>query len=81
MSLINVHAAKTHLSKLIERALAGENIVIARDNVPAVRLVPVEEAQPERVFGAWRGRATVTDSFFEPLSEAELHAWNGETPE
>jgi prevent-host-death family protein len=80
MSLINVHAAKTHLSRLIERALAGEDIVIARDNVPAVRLVPVAVERPQRVFGSWRGKATVTDAFFEPLDEAELRAWTGDPP-
>ena len=70
---ITIHQAKTHLSRLIERACAGEEIVIARGATPVVRLVPV--SQPKRKFGAMKGRATVTDAFFEPLPDEELEAW------
>ena len=75
MEIVTVHAAKTHLSKLIERALAGEEIVIARGSEPAVKLVPVERPQPRRQFGALKGEFVVTDSFFEPLPPEELDAW------
>ncbi|HSB35789.1 MAG TPA: type II toxin-antitoxin system Phd/YefM family antitoxin [Thermoanaerobaculia bacterium] len=75
MKTVTVHVAKTHLSRLIEKAEAGEEVVIARGKVPVVRLVPVRAEKPRRRFGAFRGRARVSAAFFEPLSESELKAW------
>lgn len=74
MPAINVHKAKTHLSELLDRAIAGEEIVIARAGKPLVRLVPVEERQ-QRQPGIAEGR--VTEAFFEPLPPEELDAWEG----
>jgi prevent-host-death family protein len=71
----SMHAAKTQLSRLVERAEAGEDIVIARGRVPVVRLVPVHAPRVERRFGAMRGRARVTRAFFEQLPVEELAAW------
>ena len=71
MATITVHTAKTTLSRLIERALSGEEIIIARGKVPAVRLVPVATATPKREFGALRGRGRLTAAFFEPLPPEE----------
>ena len=71
----SVHAAKTNLSKLLERAEAGEEVVIARGKTPVVRLIPVRSAPARRRFGAMRGRARVTASFFEPLPADELDRW------
>lgn len=76
MKPVPIHAAKTHLSRLIERACAGEEVVIARGDVPVVRLVPVAAA-PTRVFGALREKIKVDESFFEPLPDAEVDAWEG----
>jgi prevent-host-death family protein len=73
----SVHAAKTQLSRLIERAEAGEEVVIARGRTPVVRLVPINARKVGRRFGAMRGRARVTDAFFAPLPPEELDAWNG----
>ncbi|HET8657268.1 MAG TPA: type II toxin-antitoxin system prevent-host-death family antitoxin [Longimicrobiaceae bacterium] len=75
MEIVNVHAAKTHLSKLIARACAGEEIVIARDSQPMVRLVPVAREEPKRQRGSLEGQVVVPDSFFDPLPEEELEAW------
>lgn len=75
MRIVNVHAAKTHLSRLIEQACAGEEIVIARNNEPAVKLVPIREAQPRRQRGSLEGQVIVPDSFFDPLPDEELDAW------
>ena len=75
MKIVTVHAAKTNLSKLIEQACAGEEIVIARGKEPVVRLVPYAAGKPARVFGAMKGRATLTEAFFEPLPPEELDAW------
>jgi prevent-host-death family protein len=75
MMIVNVHAAKTQLSKLIEAALAGEEVVIARGSEPVVKLVPIETVEPERRFGALKGELVVPDEFFDPLPEDELAAW------
>jgi prevent-host-death family protein len=72
---LNLHEAKTHLSQLIERACAGEEVVIAKAGKPMVRLVPVEQTPTGRSFGALRGRAEVDDAFFDPLPKNELKAW------
>ena len=66
-------AHQTHLSRLIEEACAGEDIIIARGKKPLVRLVPLVQQLCGRVFRAMRGRATVTDAFFEPLPEEGLN--------
>lgn len=58
MTVVNVHEAKTQLSRLIEQALKGEEVVIARNGVPAVKLVQVEPAEatkPKRQPGLWAG--------------------------
>ena len=75
MKVHSIHAAKTHLSRLVERACAGEDIVIARGKTPVVRLVPADVEAPQRRFGAMRGRARVTQAFFDPLADEELAAW------
>ena len=77
MTTVNVHTAKTHLSRLIEQALRGEEVVIARGDKPVVRLVPVDAPQPRRVPGTLKGRLEVPDSFFDPLPEDELKLWEG----
>ncbi len=74
---VTIHTAKTTLSKLIERAHAGEEIVIARGDVPVARLVPIALRAPRRKPGTLRGLIKVPDAFFEPLPEDELEAWDG----
>ena len=71
----SIHAAKTHLSRLIERAEAGDDVVIARDKTPVARLVAVDAIPARRRFGAMKGRATVGRAFFEPLPGDELDQW------
>ena len=73
-----MHEAKTELSRLVERALAGEEVVIARAGVPVVRLVPVV-ARGKRKLGQWAGRVAMADDFCAPLSDEELDAWEGKT--
>jgi prevent-host-death family protein len=74
---VTVHVAKTTLSKLIERARAGEEVIIARGKTPVARLVPISEHAPERRPGTLRGIVKVPDSFFEPLPAEELEGWEG----
>jgi prevent-host-death family protein len=75
MKTHSIHAAKTNLSRLVDRACAGEEVVIAHGKTPVVRLVPVKASAAHRRFGAMRGRARVTRAFFEPLPPAELMGW------
>lgn len=78
MATFTVHQAKSDLSRLMARAEAGEEIIIARRDKPAVKLVRVEDRpKRNRVPGALKGRFTLPDSFFDPLPEEELEAWEG----
>jgi prevent-host-death family protein len=72
----SIHAAKTQLSRLVLRAEAGEDVIIARGSTPVARLTRLRPTRPARRFGAMRGRARVTRAFFEPLPEGELKNWN-----
>lgn len=73
MTVVNVHEAKTHLSRLLDAAVAGEEVIIAKGGRPFVKLAPVIEA--DRTPGAAKGKGRVTEAFFEPLPEDELEAW------
>lgn len=77
MTTVNIREAKTHLSRLLARVEAGEEIVIARRGKPVARLVAYQGSRPTRRFGALRGRLVVDDRFFDPLPESELAAWEG----
>lgn len=69
---INVHDAKTHFSRLLDAAEAGEEIVIAKAGRPCARLGPITVSR-QRTLGFVEG--VVDDSFFEPLDDRELAAW------
>jgi prevent-host-death family protein len=75
METITIHKAKTELSRLIEKACRGEEIVIARGKKPVVRLVAIEDKTGQRKPGALRGKLKVGPEFFEPLPPEELDAW------
>jgi len=78
MTIVTVHQAKTQLSKLIARAEAGEEIVIARGRQPVVKLTPIEKKAPERKFGSMKGLYDIADAFFfDPLPEEELKLYEG----
>ncbi len=66
---VNIYDAKTHLSKLLERVEAGEEIIIARNGRPVARLVPAQRDRPPRVSGAWAGKVWMSDDFDEPDEE------------
>jgi antitoxin (DNA-binding transcriptional repressor) of toxin-antitoxin stability system len=78
MATVTIHVAKAHLSRLIERAAAGEEIVILRGKIPVARLTAITSKPTKRRFGAYRGEFEVPESFFDPLPEAELRAFEGE---
>jgi prevent-host-death family protein len=72
MATITIHKAKTQLSKLIEQACRGEEVIIARGSKPVVRLVAIEESESNRIPGAWKGKISYTDDAFAPLTDQEL---------
>ncbi len=79
MATITVHAAKTNLSRLIERALAGEDVIIARGDQPVVRLVPVNAVVPLRQPGTLKGKFDLPPTFFDPLPPDQLDDWDGDS--
>lgn len=72
---VNVLEAKTQLSKLIDAALRGEEVIIARAGTPVVTLKPV--VRPRRIIGLARGRGEVRDEFFAPLPDDVLRDFEG----
>lgn len=75
---INIHAAKTHLSRLVEQAAAGEEIIIAKAGKPMARLVPLEPARRQpRKLGTLAGKATIREDFDDPLPEDLLDLFEG----
>jgi prevent-host-death family protein len=82
MTIVTVHEAKTHLSRLINRVLAGEEITVARGKNPVIKLVPANQPKKKRQLG-WlahtvpQGQPAIPDSFWEPMSEDEMALWEG----
>jgi len=75
---VNIHTAKTQLSRLIAEAEAGEDIVIARAGKPAVKLVPVKARKakrPDRTPGFMKGKIRILKGFYDPLPEDILAAF------
>jgi prevent-host-death family protein len=79
MRTINIHAAKTHLSRLIDEAAAGDEIVIARAGKPVAKLVAfvATPAKPRRVLGRMAGRIRVSADFDAPLPDDVLDRFEG----
>ncbi len=79
MKTVNIHAAKTHLSSLVEEALAGEEIIIAKAGKPVVRLVPLEKKDFRCTRGALKGMVWIDDDKFDdPLPPELLKAFGVE---
>jgi prevent-host-death family protein len=75
-TIVNIHEAKTHLSRLLERVALGEEIIIAKSGRPIARLLPVRQ-KPQRVPGTHKDVIVVSDDFDEPLPEELLDAFEG----
>ena len=69
MLQVNVHEAKTNLSKLIQKVVDGEEVIIARGNQPIVKLVLIEKLKPKRRLGTAKGKMKIADDFDEPLED------------
>lgn len=81
LPMVNVHEAKTHFSKLLERAHAGEEIILAKAGQPYARLVPLKpEQKPRRQPGLLKGWEIPDSAFFDPLPEDELMLWEEGSP-
>ena len=79
MIRVNVHEAKTHLSRYLERVAGGESVIICKRNIPVAELRPI--VQPEkklRPIGLDRGKFEIGPEFFEPLPDDLLRAFDGE---
>jgi prevent-host-death family protein len=78
VEVVNIHAAKTHLSRLIDKVAAGEEVVIARAGKPVARLVPLAPERPKRVLGMLRGQINIPDNFDDPLPDDVLALFYGQ---
>ena len=74
---VGVYAAKTHLSRLLDRAARGEEVVITRNGKPIARLVPVQRRRGPRKLGALRGKVRVAADFDAPLPKEILALFEG----
>ena len=74
-NVVTIHQAKTHLSRLVEKAANGEEVIIARGSKPVARLVPIGEVGGRRRPGSMKGTLSVGPDFFEPLPSDELAGW------
>ena len=77
MGPINIHSARTQLSKLIEAAERGEEIIIARAGKPVAKLVALQNQRPTRKAGSMKGLFEVPENFFDPLPKEILDAFEG----
>jgi prevent-host-death family protein len=73
--IVNVHDAKTHFSRLLEKAHTGQEIILAKAGKPYARLMPLAPVVSRRQPGRLAGQGGVEEAFFEPLPDAELAAW------
>ena len=77
MTIINIHQAKTHFSKLVDAVMLGEEIIIAKAGKPAVKLVPISAPKPQRKPGALKGKIKIAKDFDAPLPDDILDAFEG----
>jgi prevent-host-death family protein len=77
MSTINIYEAKTHLSKLVDRAAAGKDVIIARAGQPVARLTTLVKPARQIRFGVLKGKVKIADDFDAPLSDEVLAQFEG----
>jgi prevent-host-death family protein len=80
MRVVNIHTAKTHLSRLVNEVAAGEEIVIAKAGKPVARLLPFEPRRQPRTPGLMKGQIWISEDFDDPLPEEIMAAFRGERP-
>lgn len=79
MHIINIHEAKTNLSKLIEKTLKGEDVIIAKAGKPVVKLVAYKEKLKPRKAGLWKGKVWVSDDFDDEDEEINKMFYGGDS--
>lgn len=79
MAVVNIHEAKTHLSRLVDEVSAGKELVIAKAGKPLARLVPIKPPKPVRKPGFLKGKIRISSDFDEPLPDEVLDAFEGRT--
>ena len=77
MQTVNIHEAKTHLSRLLEQVAGGEEIIIAKAGKAIARLVPLDAAPKKRQLGLLKGKLNVPDDFDAPLTDDDLALFEG----
>ena len=74
---MNMHTAKSQLSRLVEAACRGEEVIVSRDGVPVVRLVPIVQPRGKRILGQARGQVHLSPDFDQPMSDREIDEFLG----
>jgi prevent-host-death family protein len=77
MTTVNIHEAKTHLSRLVDEVAAGAEIIIAKAGKPMARLTPISKPIRKKRLGLLKGKIKVPDDFNSPLDEETLSAFEG----
>ena len=80
MKVVNIHEAKTHLSKLLVKVAAGEEIIIAKAGKPVARLISTDSMSNKPILGSERGKVFISDDFNDPLPEFEKLIYGEDTP-
>ena len=74
-TIINIHEAKTHLSRIVEEVAAGKEVIIAKAGRPIARLVPLAPAVKSKKFGTLKGKIDAPDNFNDPLPDDVLESF------
>ena len=77
MAIVNIHEAKTHFSKLVDKAMKGEEVIIGKSGMAVVKIVAIRNTPPKRVPGALKGLIRISDDFDAPLSADILDEFEG----
>ena len=77
MTTVNIHEAKTHFSKLVDAAMEGETIIIAKAGKPVAMLTPITKKPPKRKFGILKGKVRIATDFDAPLPDDLLSDFEG----
>ena len=77
MITVNIHEAKTNLSKLLQEVMRGQEVIIAKAGIPMAIIKPIKPKKPKRIFGSMKGKISISDNFDELLSNKDLDQWYG----
>lgn len=72
MTKLNIHEAKTHLSRYLKKVAEGEEVIICKNGEPIAKIIPFPKKERQGLIGLFKGKGEVTDAFFEPLTEEDI---------